>query len=63
MDHLEELSGGAPPGFRSMGPPVEVRGRRATRGVFAVSVFHKKCLSSRFAEDNSRTNPSTYALH
>ena len=35
MGHMEDVSGGAPPGFRSMGPPVEVQGRRATGGFFA----------------------------
>jgi hypothetical protein len=35
MGHMKDVSSGAPPGFRSMGPPVEVRGRRATGGFFA----------------------------
>ena len=35
MDHMEDVSSGAPPGLRSMGPPVEVRGRRVTREFIA----------------------------
>ena len=31
---MEDVSGDAPPGCRSKCPPVEVRGRRATRGFF-----------------------------
>ena len=32
---MKDVSSGAPPGFRSIDSPVEVRGRRATKGFFA----------------------------
>ena len=35
MGYMEDVSSSARPGFVSMGPPVEVRGRRANRGFFA----------------------------
>ena len=35
MGHMKDVSSGAPPSFRSMDPPVEVRGRHATWGFFA----------------------------
>ena len=35
MVHMEDVLGCAPPGSRSVGPPVEVRGWRAHRVFFA----------------------------
>ena len=35
IGQMEDVPSGAPPGFCSMGPPVEVRGRRANRRFFA----------------------------
>ena len=34
MGHMEDVSSCAPPGFRPLGPPAEVRERRATWGFF-----------------------------